>query len=144
MDTLTRKKIQALDGPALSRLAYTLGLAPPGTVMDREVDHRNEHGTPAVWMLHHWDTWEPHKRLDQADAVFRLLREHGWMTSVYWWAGFYGQGGEVIAERQYHGQDFLWQFRHVNDEEAFALLLVAVLAMCSQRSVSLQALSEKE
>ena len=126
---MTDSDIRALDGPALSRLAYELGLAPLGTVAVCEVDHRDSgHGTPALWLIHIWEKWEPHRRLDHANAVFRCLRRWGCATALHWTPGGW-QSTEAWVYLDRRGFAASWPPDGSDAEEATALLLVSVLAV---------------
>ena len=67
--------LYALNGPALTRLAYALHLAPGGT---RQAGARFLMPCPSAADL--FLPWCPHADLAQADAVFRQLRAHGFET----------------------------------------------------------------
>lgn len=121
----TPEAIRALDGPALDFLAYTLGLAPA----------RLPAGISSAWFATH--AWHPHTILRQADAVFRRLRARGWNTSheYHQIAPCYipqikrGGCGCVAAYHPATGAHLFAQYRD-EAQEAHALLLVSVLALC--------------
>jgi len=125
--------IRTLDGPALTRLAHTLGLAPHVvryTSQGRERDNiLYDPATGAVW--------EPHRRLDQGDAVFRQLRQHGWKTTDHASGLHEGVVAAVLwrTPNQPHDLSIEVQYGGVvnEDSEAMALLRCAVLARAAQR-----------
>lgn len=72
----TDQDLLAMDGPALTRVAWEFGLAPPGALT-------LPHGmmTPCGG----WDggvRWTPDTHIAQANALLRLLRTQGFLTSV--------------------------------------------------------------
>lgn len=114
-----------MQGPELARLAFQLGLAPSyvsqdanGFLFDGRVGE-----------------WQPHRKLAQADAVFRQLRNRptGWLFSNTWVPGarrLERQGYvEIITRTQHQGA----HYGESGAEEAYALLLCAVLALASSR-----------
>jgi hypothetical protein len=127
LTTLTETEIRALDGPALTRLAWELGLAPDdvaargnGSLVFR-IDGR--YG----YMLS--GDWQPHLNLAQADAVFRGLRELGWATTV-----IHDERGGIVHTYPLPRKNpaMAWQADfYIPDEEAAAILRCAVLAAWS-------------
>ena len=116
----TPDEIRVFDGPALTKLAWRLGLAPPGAwPWPYDVPSMGVDGA----------CWEPHLALAQADAVFRCLRARGWTTSVAWFADD-RQHGDVFAATQGRAVGVHWP-RDV-PTEALALLRCAVLARASE------------
>lgn len=106
---MTPDEIKDLDGPVLTRLAWDLGLAPP------------ERGGMGEW--------QPHASLDQAYAVFRQLRSHGWCTIVKQYPQAPTSVGHVSAWRFGDWDTITATFGDDPQEEARALLQVACLAV---------------
>lgn len=129
----TEATIRTMDGRALCRLAFHLGLAPS--------EARYPEGCVYVYVPHADDerAWRPHKRLDDADAALRTLRQHGWRTRVQG-----GAFGDVTATRHIpeppatNWETQTWEVpwgRHAQNEptEAMALLRCACLARAAQQ-----------
>ena len=104
----TDDAIRAMDGPALTRLAVTLGLAPAGSLR-----------------------WEPHTDVQQARALFfDRLGEHGWCVRLEQWGAkgncsaiWYGVPGRAYP------LTLLTSYGHPTAEtQALALLRCACLA----------------
>lgn len=70
----TDAEVMQMDGPALTRLAYDLGLAGPGVVI----------WCGAPFLVYEDVYWEPHRCLEQAHALFWGLGSRGWMLSQSW------------------------------------------------------------
>ena len=133
--------IRAMDGEALTRLAVTLGLAPPDLLALETVEPawRHTEGTGAPpWLYHDTRThrtrvWAPHAHLDQADAVFRRLRAWGFVACLEWCALARPPCGEVYACLP--GGGAIWECTFYETDgaagEALALLRVSVLAIAS-------------
>lgn len=70
--------IRAMDGPALTRMAWEMGLFPPAW----EVAQSQTGPYLVCWDDRHFfvERCEPHVNLAQADVVFRSLRGRGWRT----------------------------------------------------------------
>lgn len=68
--------ILRMDGEALTRLAYALGLAPPEAweTVGGAIDAGASDGSGLLWT--------PHLNFIQADVLFRQLRTLGWWTDV--------------------------------------------------------------
>ena len=123
-----------MDGPALTRLAWELGLAPKevGTIGHKVLAYLTALTVPQI-------AWQPHMDLTQADAVFRQVRQRGWTTSVAFGYGGFAQSGMVHATKAgldrvpTEREDFLCP-GHVGGEEteALALLRCACLAAASE------------
>ena len=124
--SMDEQAIRALDGAGLTRLAWTLGLAPPPPP-----------GLPTAWEgaeqiifvfrgPQEYIPWEPHIALPQADAVFLSLRGRGWSTSVVWWADS-RQYGEAWASCSMRSHSVRWPLDVPSEEHA--LLLTAVLVV---------------
>lgn len=121
---MTTDEIRALDGPALTRLAWELGLAPAGaSVAGGLVWFSSE-----AWETH---TWTPHANLAQADAVFRQLRALGWDTfqgydAQHQWAWVTAWKVRLLATIEEK-----WQEPNAG-AESLALLRCAVQAVASE------------
>ena len=121
-----------IEGRALTRLASRAGLAPPYVLGDK-VD--TGYDDPCFWVVDHWEPWEPHVNLSQAEAVFRQLRDLGWVTQLSYhpvtgMGTVHALEGPVIV-----GRKITCHFgRGCGDSEALALLRCAVLAVCSTGS----------
>jgi hypothetical protein len=118
---MTAEEIRALDGSALSTLAWELGLAPANlrAFLDGALRTGGRHDA-----FHR--VWKPHEVLAQAEAVFRQLRTRGWMLCNSWRpARCRGRQGylEAIKGLVHIGE-------HYTDatDEPLALLRVSVLA----------------
>lgn len=117
------EQIRALDGPALTRLAYQLGLAPEGS-MD---------GWPGPEDIYaNRDIWEPYRNIEEADVVFRALRPREWDLFQGYDAS--QQFGWVTAFKARASQTWecQWRMRDASDEP-LALLRCAVLAVASEK-----------
>ncbi len=130
---MTAQDIRAMDGPALTRVAWALGLAlpcGPGQQIQEDME--------SVWVCRQGRygfirerRWEPHTDLDQAHGVFRQLRARGWYCETSWSP----RGGQVNV---WHPPSVLQS--HIvcrygqagQDTEALALLRVSVLAVASE------------
>ena len=112
---MDREFLSHLDGPALTLLAWELGLAP-------------QHWTPID------KPWRPHEDLAQADAVFRGLRAHGWNTAVEWYAP--GAFGDISASHGSHMIKITWGSGEDETSEPLALLRCAVLARASEEETT--------
>lgn len=114
--------ITKLDGPALSRLAWQLGLAPTEVVSI---------GQHALVMAtgRHLRAWAPHWDLEAASAVFRQLRAREYTTSCVWYGDDRRYGEAWCAANGHRAWAVQWP--HEASTEAFALLLVSVLAVAS-------------
>lgn len=118
------RRIRTLDAEELCALAWTLDLDPRDPVGRRlygwKKCHWGEAATDACGAL-----WRPHERLAEADAVFRIIRAHGWSTSCAWFADDrqYGEAWAATAGNVAHS------VRWPSDvpTEAHALLLVSIL-----------------
>ena len=128
----TQDEIRQMDGVALARLAWDLGLA--------SEDVEPDTAGLLYWYQdaqdqHRWKMWFPHDNLAQADAVFRQLRARGWSTFVIWALGDYGgYDGEVEAcppPSLMHRGSIMVSFA-TPDTEALALLRCACLAAASE------------
>lgn len=121
---LTPAQIEALDGPALTRLAWELGLAPQGTESkgQRILAYLTALTQPPV-------IWRPHEDVAQADAVFRGLRAHGWWTDVQGDA----DDGWCRATREGVEEEQCWPSATA-PTEAHALVLVSILAVAHDRA----------
>jgi hypothetical protein len=109
-----------MEGTALDRLAWDLGLAP--ALYDA-------YG-PGFWHRLTGERWEPHTHLVQADAVFRQLRVLGWDTHVQYFAQTgCGQVGAWKRDEKNVLLGQLLQWHGDATQEAHALLLVSVLAV---------------
>ena len=112
------------DGATLTRAAWTLGLAPTSVeVIDLwTIDRRED----SYWDCQQQCWWTPHLTLAQADAVWRRLRDQGWMLSNSW-----------VPQRPPGRQGYLEAIKgglHIGihytpTEEACALVRCAVLAL---------------
>ena len=113
--TFTEEAIRLLDGPALTHLAFDVGLAPEGT--RPWIDDRPFVGP---------EFWAPHLQLRQACAAFRRLRARGWSTACTWFADDrqYGEAWASCSTRSYSAR---WPCDVPT--EALALLLVSVLVV---------------
>ena len=108
--------LRTCDGATLARRAWYLGLAPP----------RVEPLDDGLWDHSTDGWWTPHLTLAQADAVWRLLRDQGWMLSDSW-----------VPQRPPGRQGYLEAIkggRHIGvhytpTDEACALVRCAVLAL---------------
>lgn len=125
---MTAEDIRRLDGPALSRLAYDLGLAPEDASLWPGPDgHEYPYANRAFW--------EPHADLPAADTLFRGLRAQGWDTHVQYFATT--GTGQIGAWKTGTGQRLAgallqWPTAE-NPTEALALVRVGVLAVASTR-----------
>ena len=118
--------IRQLDGPALTRLAFELGLAPEGTELVNPGGHY-EYAFRGTW-------WHPHDYLALADAVLRDLRADGYHTGV---SG--NSGGGVVLVHNHHtwvrvgwGNALAMVGAETEGSECMALLRCAVLAVASE------------
>jgi len=110
--------IRAMDGTALTRLAFDLGL-------------HGLHGSSFTYeevAVHTRSPWAPHVNLAQADAVFRQLRARGWMTSILWDAA----DPRFSTVSAWTAQECFTERFTTTAEEALALLRCAVLAVASE------------
>ena len=84
-DMLDAAALRRLDGPALTAMAWTLGLMPPGHVLDTDVLRHVPHAARVQGAIGSRDRerWAPHEYVDQADAVCRAVRTRGYITDVY-------------------------------------------------------------
>mgnify|MGYP001559372596 CR=1 FL=1 len=123
-ERLTSDAIRALDGPALTRLAWELGLASPGYVLIQPGEYVGVD-------LPHYNVWRPHVTLAQADAVFRSLREHGMTTSVVWFGDARHYGEAWVCIEGLRAVSVKWPTDVPT--EAQALLLASVLAIVSEK-----------
>lgn len=118
---MNREMILAMDGPALVRLAWELGLAPedvqwpPGCAYAYDAE---EHA------------WRPWSRLAQADAVFRQLRTRGWTTACTWFGDDRQYGEAWVGCAGARAYSVRWPTDAVR--ESMALLLVSVLAVVGE------------
>lgn len=132
MPNRTTDEIRALDGAALTRLAWELHLEP------HDLAGRRYFG----WETRSWGDaaidacgtiWRPHERVDQADAAFRTLRARGWRRLTQNWDRGRGtiQAVKLLSTppepARWHEITVEWP-RPV-ETEAHALLLVSVLAV---------------
>ena len=97
--------IRQLDGPALTRLAFELGLAPEGTELVNPGGHY-EYAFRGTW-------WHPHDYLALADAVLRDLRAEGYHTGV---SG--NSGGGVVLRLFAHFEEIEIEVSVVQDGTA--------------------------
>lgn len=128
---MTGEQIYALGGPALTQVAYTLGLAPPDAQMYRAGE---------AWLVGPggaYQHWQPHTNIAHAEAGLRMLRVDGWRTRVSGGS----EDGEAYAEKRIGEgrQDYArvrvgWPVEAPT--EALALLLCAVLAAASEGEAS--------
>lgn len=123
---VTPDALRAMDGSALTRLAWELGLAPE-SVTTHPLD---VYGSGKCYINgDERAPWEPHTNLAQADAVFRSLRTRGWSTAAYWFqAGTYGH---TQAHRAGGYGSLYWGEGDDIASEPHALLLTSVLAVTS-------------
>ena len=129
--------IRAMDGPALTQLAWTLGLGP----QDGKVDS-DEDGCPLYRFPVHcpdtqgvdWCRWEPDGTPAQAHAVFAHLRARGWTTSCAWFGDDRQYGEAWIGCHGRRAYSVQWP-RDV-PTEALALLLVACLAVVNEEEAA--------
>lgn len=138
--SMTPDAIRHLDGPALTRLAFTLQLAPPGV---QEVEVPEQEGgvlagpRPCIECWHCRDDgvfiweWEPHRRLDQAYTAFHELHSRGVCTIVKYYPREPTPVGQVSAWHMGDLQTVTATFGEDPQEEAHALLLVACLVVAS-------------
>src|SRR5262245_46867738 len=129
-EVLTPEQLRALDGPALCKLAWELGLAPEESTV-----YETHYGAHILLWGDFECRWEPHKDIDTASAIFRSLRARGWGTDQHWYPS---NNGVVCAWKNYPECP---GYRHVEHEvyygegreyqEAHALTLCAVLAVAS-------------
>lgn len=128
---MTADEIRALDGPGLTQLAFTLGLAPCDPVGRPYFSaYTFPHSGKTIYHDAAGEVWEPDRFLAQADAVFRQLRARGWMLCNSWRpARCVGRQGylEAINGLVHIGE-------HYTDarDEPLALLRCAVLAVASE------------
>ena len=138
MPPYTPEAIRAMDGLALTRAAFQLGLAPEGT----EAYCAGQllvYGPPGAKR-----DWHPHADLDQANAVFRRLRARGWrivQDSTPDLDGLQDEaGGHCLASRAVRDVHLTWWCTpprpdaDMEPSEAMALLRVSVLAAASERT----------
>lgn len=128
--TYTADAIRAMDGPALTRVAWEMGLDPRDLVGRRYF----------CWECRSWGEapidasgtiWRPHERVDQADAVFRQLRQRGWATVAKWWPMRGLLSGGCAEAMSLTGGGLYTVEYATQAEEALALLRCSVLAMAS-------------
>lgn len=128
---MTLETIRALDGPALTGLAVTLGLAPEGTELWPNSDEPYDCSARACWT--------PHISISQADAVFRALRarDGDWHT-----LNLARKDASFVSAGQWRGSlSSATRDRWIDvayggagqDTECVALLRVACLAVASER-----------
>lgn len=135
---MTTDEIRVLDGPALTRLAFELGLTPESP--DRFYPTKDAYAT---FMLHgQWYAWRPHADLAQADAVFRSLRLRGW--HIHHYSAQEESVGQVVfvgtcevSNLDHVKHLTFWSTAAGNDRriersEALALLRCACLAVASE------------
>lgn len=147
---LSSEQIRGLDGPALTRLAWHFGLAPPGARNDVDDHGIRAAGTvylsrsrkPGAWDVDDLVPWVPDVNLPQAYDVFIHLRAHGWNTASYW----YGPADYGVVEASRYRQG-AWHAHRVRfgpawEPEALALLRCAVLAVASDREQEATRMSE--
>ena len=110
--------IRQLDGPALTRLAYDLGLAPAGATLWNEQPYA------------HRDFWEPHKDVSQARALFFGISGLWKLYSQ----GTRGTAGEVHLKDEYGTElaGVSWGLGSDEPSEALALLRCACRARAAQ------------
>lgn len=133
---LTPEEIRGMDGPALTRLAYQLGLAMGALAMQ---DPRA--GTMYIvdWIGREF---RPHTNMRQADAVFRQLRAQHFVTEI---RGNY-EGGTCLVIPQCHAPKAIQTWwaqcadrdNLIDGSEALALLRCACLAVVSEGDMSAQ------
>ena len=116
------EEIRTMDGPALTRLAVTLGLAPEGSSL---YDQRGAVVIREAGGNHY--SWIPHADLAQADAVFRQLRARGWRIDA---SSTQDSGGCSVLLKQQHAI-VVWWGENYADTEPLALLRCACLAAAS-------------
>ena len=127
--------IRALDDPALTALAYDLGLTwarvePAARVPAMASAQGWCTWDPASEMYHPWD---PTTQVAQAQALLRVLRAHGWHTchtaspdgsgKIFVWRGLPDRGPRYGQSYGLEGEP----------TEARALTLCAVLAMAGEQ-----------
>ena len=119
---MTQDDIRALNGPALTRLAWELGLAPQGSKALTFFGGERSH-----YYTHEETLWEPCENLVQADAVFRGLRVQHWHTAN----AYYGDDGfgKVSVRREQRSIAVYYNEGQDSPTEAHAMLLVSVMAM---------------
>jgi hypothetical protein len=128
-------EIRALDGPALTRLAWEWGMAPSDVVPVDSPVHAPMFAvkcqSPGLHTF--WLPWAPSTDLAQADAVFRQLRARGWYCGTTWdptgattqvnvWHPSVGRQSHIAVRYGWEGEN----------HEALALLRCAVLAVASE------------
>lgn len=130
----TEQAIRDMDGPALTRLAYMLGLAPEWV----HWEDAWEGDVPGPCGIDRWGIispytmpWHPHDNLDQAAAVLRLLRWRGWQTVVYGGCEsglveIHDETGQVW--REHWGDDYAATPDALQTQECEAFLRCACLA----------------
>ena len=116
----TEAEIRRMDGPALTQLAYTLGLSPHHDGIPSEP---SEEG------------WHPHRDLWQAYAVFHVLRTLEWSTTTHHYTPLgYGEcrafGHSYRIVVRYEGA--------AQTDEACALLRCACIAATSYQQRAAQ------
>lgn len=130
---MTHSELCALDGPALTQLAWNLGLD-PRDVVGRRIFSWEQRSWGAAAIDASGSIWRPHERIDQAEEVIRWLRLLGWDTHIqYFSESALGQVGVwKRCEGKLLGQLLHW---HATTAEAIALLRCAVLAaLCEQEA----------
>ncbi len=124
---MTAQDILAMDGPALTRVAWELRLAPEGIALWFDMPYNF-----AARLL-----WEPHLDVDQANQVFRQLRARGWYCETSW-----SPRGATTQVNVWHPPSVLQSHivcrygQEGQDSEALALLRCACLAVASQQQES--------
>lgn len=117
MPRYSEEEIRGADGPALDRMASTLGLGPSAL---------KHFGATKLYDVVAEKLWEPHYDIAQADAVFRQLRARGWTTHLDWYAT--DTRGTTVAFIATQYFECRWGLHEWDTQEALALLRCAVLA----------------
>lgn len=129
----TEEAIRAMDGPALTRLAYALGLAPDDV---QYVDDKKSgwwRGETYQGVFIPLQRWHPHDDLAQAREVFLdKLRQFGLTTHVDWEPFSGGPPGTIEVQMgKWDSQVFSESYSEASDE-ALAMLRCACLARAAQ------------
>ena len=132
---MENEDIRAMDGPALTRLAWELGLAPDWVRWDASwlgqgilyPCNINRHGI--IEASSH--PWTPDRDLVQADDVFRQLRARGWRTRCTWSIDDCRAGEAWASKADRQAVSAPWR-EDTQAAMARAMLLVSVLAAASE------------
>lgn len=121
-EPLAAEVIRALDGVALTSLAWELGLAGENIVWPD--------GFPYPFHLEYETVWWPLSHLGQAYQAFCRLRDKSMTTSALWYGDHRSYGEAWVAIGGLRAVSVKWPTEVLT--EAHALLLVSVLAVMEQ------------